>query len=868
MTDGVITGQTADLSLQDLNMNFSYHHSGKTLEFTDIQGTLLAGKPNHVEEYTISGDRIGFTDYSRDEAEFDVWIADKTRDIVRLAGKTRTAVNDNGAPYTNFIFNRSLSHFGDVHPAIFQFALKDWSQVEAFQLTFDFQLKALWPDLQRFSRTGLLFLSKGLLKEFNEIDNAAGDFKANIHYDPARSVLHYLLEGEDVEVGKREFKKLVFSGNKKDSLWSVEQMQLDDFSLAFDVLKEGPLWNINFLGAKLGDYLLIGMEGQYSDADAHLEARVNLFEADLAKLNSIPLLSSSFNLGAFTGQLRASGSLHVAFDKSIPNGVFLNAQMSGSLSQIKVKEIYLDDIKNFSFRFDTSKGFSISNLSTGIKSHDAAVKAGLFLQEASFDLANDELVIDGLHFNVPVENLAWAIQLLQGNFPEKFTGAVAEVVRSSKSQGTLQGSLRLSSSESFSSMRLRLNDGLYHFMGNEHDLRGLVIDYDPFSLKVFAEYLYKKRYLRLNAYSSAADFKAGEMILSDPSEMNASLAPLTIYWQIHPQAGYFIQKISGNLAGMSFDLMQDPNKPLSSDYISLIGKLDVNFRKARSLMDDEMAFKTAKLELGEGYSLAGQWSIMKTPSKSLADSVYFQGELSGKNFEFYGYRFQNLSSQFSCSPEAAYLRSLAVVDHCGNLQIEQMDFFHQGSGTWWLSAPVVSLREFRPNKLSATVIPLPRSAKSLVIRNLNIKDLKGFLGDRNSFTGQGQLNFANPPKKNLPNSFLAIPVELLTRLGLDLAVLTPVRGTVIFDLKDGKAFLNRFKDVYSKGRLSKFYLSNSAGISYVDFDGNLNLQVRMKQYNLFFKLAELFTFTVQGTLRKPTYTFLKQQKQEEVVNIR
>lgn len=68
---------------------------------------------------------------------------------------------------------------------------------------------------------------------------------------------------------------------------------------------------------------------------------------------------------------------------------------------------------------------------------------------------------------------------------------------------------------------------------------------------------------------------------------------------------------------------------------------------------------------------------------------------------------------------------------------------------------------------------------------------------------------------------------------------------------------NLLKDVYSKGKMSKFYLPNNSLPSYIDFDGNLHMQVRMKQYNLIFKLAELFTVTVQGTVKKPTYTLQK-----------
>ncbi len=100
----------------------------------------------------------------------------------------------------------------------------------------------------------------------------------------------------------------------------------------------------------------------------------------------------------------------------------------------------------------------------------------------------------------------------------------------------------------------------------------------------------------------------------------------------------------------------------------------------------------------------------------------------------------------------------------------------------------------------------------------------------------------------------------MTRIGLDLDVLTPVRGVIEYEIKDSRVAFTRFKDVYSKKRVSKFYLPNNSEQSYVDFDGNLNLHVRMKQYNIIFKLAELFTVTVQGDLQKPTYSLHKQQR--------
>lgn len=870
MTDGVIAEQNADMSLQELSMNFDYDHQGNQLEFSEIQGTLLVGKPSHVEEYTVSGDKVRFNDFARNEAEFDVWVGDRKRDIIRIAGKTRSEIDGYGNPYINFVFNRNLSHFGDVHPSNFQLAMKDWSKVDLFHLSFELELKNFLTDLQRFSRTGLFFLSRGLLKELNDVEQAKGSFKVDLNYDSTRSTLNYLVNAYDVGIDDREFNKFLLLGSKKGNLWSVEQMQLDEISLAFDVLKEGALWNINFLGAKLGDYLLIGMEGQYSDEASHLEARINLFEADLSRYGDWPFLSSSLDRHLIAGQLRASGVLHAEFDKSMPHGIRLNMLMNGSLNHVRIKDIRLEDIKNMSFSYDTSRGISISHVNIGIKSSEMAVKAGMFLQEASYDLVHKELIIDGLHFDIPFGNLNWLVQRFQENFAGKLSEPVAEVIRSAKTHGSLQGSLRMTLSEPYSSMRLHLNDGLYQFMGQEHDLSSFVIDYDPFALKIFTEYRYQRHRLRLDAHSTAANFDSGEVTLSDLSTQGGHISarPLTIYWKIHPQAGYYIQRMSGDLSGMNFDLVRDPNKPLSTEAMHLMGKLDINLRKAGSMLDNQIALRIANLELGEGYSLTGQWSILKAKSKPLSDSLYFQGELAGRDFEFFGYRFYHLSAQLSYSPEVAYIRSLAVADSCGSLQIEHIDFFNQGNGFWYTIIPVVTVNELRPSLLNSIKMTPSRTAKSLVIRNLTLKDVSGILGDKKSFTGSGQLTFANPPKKNLQHTIFAIPAELLTRIGLDLAVLTPVRGTVIFDIKNGKAALTRFKDVYSKGRLSKFYLPDNGYDSYVDFDGNLNLQVKMKQYNLIFKLAELFTVTVQGTLKKPTYTLQKQPKQEDVANIR
>ena len=68
--------------------------------------------------------------------------------------------------------------------------------------------------------------------------------------------------------------------------------------------------------------------------------------------------------------------------------------------------------------------------------------------------------------------------------------------------------------------------------------------------------------------------------------------------------------------------------------------------------------------------------------------------------------------------------------------------------------------------------------------------------------------------------------------------------------------------MYSEGKASKFYLPNAD--SHMDFNGHLNVKLRMKQYNLIFKFTELFTFMVQGPYDKPSFSAAAKTSKERV----
>lgn len=860
LTDGTIGGQNVDMSLQELSFNFEYDHSGNTLGFTDIQATVLIGKSHHIEEYALAGDKVSFTDYQNNAIDFDLWLGDKMRNIVRLAGTTSSQHSGN-ADSIVFNFDKTLSHFGNVHPAEFELALKDWSQITNFRLEFDFKLQDLLSDLQKFSRTGLFFLSRNMLKELNDITYAEGRFKSLINYDGNRSVMHYHVTGSEVGLGTHAFKKFLLSGTKKDSLWSIDQLQLDDISLACDVLKDGGVWNINFLGARIGTALMVGLEGQYRDEDSHLDAKINLLEANLSDISTWPSLKHFLGDQRLTGEVRAVGIVYADFDRTLPRGIRLDAKMTGSLFDGSYKGFLLQDIKNMAFSYNSETGFAINEVTTGLKSINNEVEAGIFLKRASFNSTKHEIAVQGLHFDIPAHNLDWVSRHLQANFSTVISDNIATAIQSLKKDGVVQGIVDALFTTQQNGWSLRLADGVYHFMGKDHDLSNLTLEYSPFSLNIGANYKHQRQMLRLEARSIAPEFNNGEIVLSDLQRGRQQM-PLIIHWLNDPDAGFYIQKMTGSISGLTFDLGRVPDAALSPDALYLSGRVDINPRDATMLMEEKLAAGILNWEIGEGYSLLGHWNIAKQEALSLEDRINFQGELGGRDFEFLGYRLYNLYAQCTYTPQAAYFRNLVVTDSCGTMQIGQIDLINKG-GAWTAFSPQLIVSEFRPSFLRLARSPTPRVGKSLVIRHLEIDNLQGILGDKNSFTGYGHLAFVNPPKKNLQHTIFAIPAELLTRIGLDMAALTPVRGSIYFELKNGRASITRFKDIYSKGKLSKFNLANNGYESYVDFDGNLNLQVRMKQYNLIFKLAELFTVTVQGTLRKPTYALQKQPLQEK-----
>lgn len=858
LSNGVLASSQLDLNVKDLSLNFAFDYESNTLDFSDIQGTLLLGPPALPDTYSIDAKSIHFSNYRKNLAQFDISVADEHRTWIRLVGETLLA-NETDDSAILFAFDKELSHFGEVHPKEISLSLANGSINQA-KLDANFRLSSFIYDLQKLSKSGLLFLSPYLVNELISLKNAGGDFDLLLDYDGESANLNFNLKGRDVIFDNHHFNHFALNGKKREKTWTVDQLQLDQISIAAELTKEEALWKANFLGLRYGQSLLLGLEGEYREGQKAIEANVNLLEMDLSKLHEWPELLPILEQYKPEGIVRATGTLAIQSPDEDDNwNVSLN--LDTSLRSFKFNDLALVDCDHLHCQYDSRKGITLEKIKGAlIPENESSEFPAFYLEKLHVDTAYNQVSLDDLKFSIPVQHLDWLSRSLSANFPSYISEESRSMLSGLKKAGILQGTLFFKSSLGANQLHILLKDDEYFLWGKQHTIKSFALDLDDDELKLATQYHLNQHLFWLTARCPASQMDRGELILADANfEGYPDFSPLKILWRKDPELGLSVQSAKGYFGGMQINFSENREKAENNSAVFLTGSIVVLQEGFKNLLDPELSNQIEKWEVGKGFALEGDFVI----AKELIDNeraILFFGSLVGDDVELAGYQFKRLSSQVNFGPKNIVLSEVTITDPAGALYIDEIRLTKRNEETHYrLSIPQLTVQELRPSLLTELNQSSPSIRKPLVIHELHVQNITGILGDENSLRGHGSLNFNNPVKKHLANTIFAIPAEILTRIGLDLSVLTPVTGSVQYQIHEGKIYLTKFKDIYSHSHLSKFYLPNSYTPSYVDFDGNLNIQVRMKQYTLLFKLAEMFTVTVKGNLKKPTYTLRRQK---------
>lgn len=335
-------------------------------------------------------------------------------------------------------------------------------------------------------------------------------------------------------------------------------------------------------------------------------------------------------------------------------------------------------------------------------------------------------------------------------------------------------------------------------------------------------------------------------------------SPLMIDWERHLDGRFIFNKIKGCFSGFGMDLMQDN----SGKENKLKGKIKVDTSRITSLFPDHFESIAQKIKMHSSCDFQGSFIFNHDVEKPFSDTVCFNGTVTTENIELRGFQLKTFQAHMHYEPGYLEMKNILLKDPAGTVEIDHLlAVIEKETARWTVFIPELTVKNFRfgllRKSVSAEVESLNRF-RFFSIKKLQLNDLSGSLGELDSWHGNGSMQFLNSHRKD--NPLFAIPAELILRLGLDPHIMTPVTGTIFFDLQGDRFYLNRLKDVYSYARGSKFYLADHSVPSWINMEGNLSMRIRMKQYNLILKIIEPFIISIQGSLTNPNYHFEKQGK--------
>ncbi|GAB5411208.1 MAG: hypothetical protein ChlgKO_03220 [Chlamydiales bacterium] len=307
--------------------------------------------------------------------------------------------------------------------------------------------------------------------------------------------------------------------------------------------------------------------------------------------------------------------------------------------------------------------------------------------------------------------------------------------------------------------------------------------------------------------------------------------------------GPMIERIEGEFLGQKIHFI-GAGIPEEIEAIALSGNVHIDIERLLPLLPENVQTHLQKAQLSGAYELSGDLILDRTQP---LDAI-FQGFLKGRYFGLGGNHFKTLLSEIEITGERIFLRDLNLSDEAILMQMDQALFTKKGED-WHFTIPGIAIQDFRPS-LMRKKYGNEKRMKPFTIRSLNIEKLEGNLSDKHTITGRGSLSFVNTFKRS--NNLLDIPIEIISRIGLDQSILIPVMGDMDFVFENGEIHLTKLENCVSEGRHSRFTLSKNRP-SYIGLDGSIHVDIKMKQHVLL-RLTQPFVLSLRGTLAKPRYS--------------
>ncbi len=391
---------------------------------------------------------------------------------------------------------------------------------------------------------------------------------------------------------------------------------------------------------------------------------------------------------------------------------------------------------------------------------------------------------------------------------------------------------------SLTEWNLRLQEGVYHIFEHPWSIKNSVCQYRNGQMNFSAQTSLQQVLFQVDGTYTWDHQNANSLLIK---QLDGSNQQLRCLWQMDDHHRWSVQTLDGQLLGVNLQMRSNAPKTLTGTVRLVSGKQLIN------LVPKNVIDWMEKWDIESGFSWNGTIDTNGEPS--------LHGTLYGSQFTLFKNTWDKLTAQLDWNASGILMQFLKVEDGDFSLSIPKIHLWHpqKQSEVWQLETSAIEIKNFQPSSFYS----VPNMLKPFIIPQASFSAISGVLGAPNTFKGSGQIRFEKKVKKTFFKSLFTIPGDILGHIGLNPNALSPAMGTLYFQIQNGKVVFTRLDGAYSEGKHSRFYLAKAPLQSYIDFDGQLDIWLRMKQYNLLLKFVESMGIHVSGTWDSPKYSIQK-----------
>ena len=797
-----------DYALRDLRFDFSSQSQDNKMQCTNLCGKL--GKGENESEYVLSAREIevDYTDINGIDGCFDIRLENTMMDLVRFVGGY-------DGKQKKLYFEEDLSHvFGSKLNGI-KLDLSDENTVKELDCSFNFSVEEIALGMRVAQDLGIDQGISDLIQ--TQMKALSGNIEGRLALNKDLWTLG--LDSNDLSHLNMQHVPLSIKIEREKNIFKVENAQFGQMSIKGALLKEEDGYTVDDLEVSLeGETITFEKGGWNSDE----------------KICRIPLLSGKVNLAKFLQwgpNLLLDGvfEFSMASPVSEPGVTSYKTALSGSgfpFSACYKGEVIANDLgkENLAIasmspvhiEYSQERGFLI-------KDSDFCLEDGEFniaLRVPTLVFLTDEKICQG--YRIKTRLTPDLVQYLALQFP--FGDEIKKTSFLSENGASPELVFDFEYAKEKMQVGGVLPKGRYHWNGKKYDLADINFHFSERLAEISGgiDLLGKNFGVHIKSYPYNQFDTIVEVLQLEVDEesVRGEKQALYVECKLKDEDGLSLQKIEGNIYGLNFNFVPKIETGFQGEGSSFLGSVKLDMEEMRPLLNSDMIEIIDELELKRGYELSGELTFEKAHFKK----PIFNGFFKARDFDLLGFQFQTCFSTIRIDENGADIHDIKVSDDAITVDLKEIKMHTDKDGKMALVAPEMLIRDLRPSLLQKRGKMRGR-IKPFHIKNMVFNDINGKLCDPKTLKGKGHLNFVNTFKEG--TNLLDIPIEIISRLGLDIGLLVPIQGEMDYVLKDGKLIFNKLKNSYSDNKRSYFFLWNKTE-SYVDLDGNIHIDIRMK----------------------------------------